>query len=395
MRISTANAYDASIARLTQHARELSDAQDQISSLKRVNRASDDPSAAARAERATASLQRLEANQRAVDTSLSRMTMAESALGDSIDLLQRARELMMSAGNASYSDSERNALAVELRGIRDQLLAVSNRDDGAGSYLFGGQGSSSPPFVDAPGAVAFRGSQGQTSAADGESMPLALDGASIWLQAAGGNGSFVTQATSVSGDVRIDAGRVVDPSALTGSSYSIVFTSETTYSVLRDGAATAQVDVPYVSGKSIEFDGMTMAVTGSAATGDRFDVVPAERDLNIFTALDAAATALETPGRSSGQIAQANTFALRDINQSMERLSSARSVAGQAMDRLESATGRIGAQTVAQKTVRSQAEDLDMVQALSDFDTRQTGYDAALKAYSMVQKLSLFDYVKF
>ena len=34
-----------------------------------------------------------------------------------------------------------------------------------------------------------------------------------------------------------------------------------------------------------------------------------------------------------------------------------------------------------------------MVQAVSDFQNQQTGYDAALKVYSMVQRMSLFDYV--
>jgi flagellar hook-associated protein 3 FlgL len=34
-----------------------------------------------------------------------------------------------------------------------------------------------------------------------------------------------------------------------------------------------------------------------------------------------------------------------------------------------------------------------MVQAVSSFQNQQTGYDAALRAYSMVQRLSLFDYI--
>ena len=34
-----------------------------------------------------------------------------------------------------------------------------------------------------------------------------------------------------------------------------------------------------------------------------------------------------------------------------------------------------------------------MTQAISEFSRQQTGYDAALKAYSLVQRLSLFNYV--
>jgi flagellar hook-associated protein 3 FlgL len=36
-----------------------------------------------------------------------------------------------------------------------------------------------------------------------------------------------------------------------------------------------------------------------------------------------------------------------------------------------------------------------MVQAISDFQNKQSGYDAALKSYSMVQRLSLFQYLNY
>ena len=42
---------------------------------------------------------------------------------------------------------------------------------------------------------------------------------------------------------------------------------------------------------------------------------------------------------------------------------------------------------------RSRAEDLDMPQAISEFQSQQTGYDSALKTYAAVQRLSLFNYI--
>jgi len=56
-------------------------------------------------------------------------------------------------------------------------------------------------------------------------------------------------------------------------------------------------------------------------------------------------------------------------------------------------TDRLDAQKLQGQTERSNAEDLDMVQAISDFQNKQSGYDAALKSYSMVQRLSLFQYL--
>ncbi|MFS9669920.1 hypothetical protein, partial [Klebsiella pneumoniae] len=73
--------------------------------------ASDDPTGAARAERAQAAIGRVEANQRALEASRNSMTLSEAALGNANDLLQQVRESMVAAGNASYSDSERQGLA--------------------------------------------------------------------------------------------------------------------------------------------------------------------------------------------------------------------------------------------------------------------------------------------
>ena len=63
------------------------------------------------------------------------------------------------------------------------------------------------------------------------------------------------------------------------------------------------------------------------------------------------------------------------------------------LNRIDSESSRLYDQKLASTTDRSNAEDVDMVHAISDFQNQQTGYDAALKSYAMVQRLSLFQYV--
>jgi flagellar hook-associated protein 3 FlgL len=77
----------------------------------------------------------------------------------------------------------------------------------------------------------------------------------------------------------------------------------------------------------------------------------------------------------------------------MDHLGSTRSQLGESLNRADAVEVRLSQQALMAAADRSAAEDLDMVQAVSDFQNQQTGYDAALKAYSMVQRLSLFDYV--
>jgi len=395
MRIATSHAYDQTIARLSERQRDLVETQSRISSNKQVLRASDDPVNAARAERAMATIARSEAGLRSVDASRNAMTQAESALGDAAELLQRARELFVASGDAAYGDSERQALAGQIRDLRAQLLAVANRGDGAGGYLFAGQGSSAPPFVDAAGGVAYTGTSG--SAMAGPGLPMTLDGAATWLTAPTGNGVFETRVGVATGSAWIDGGRVADPAALTGSDYTIAFNvvaGVTTYSVLENGLPTALVDVPYVDGQAIEFDGMSVTVKGTPAAGDRFEIVPSTATLSVFELLDRAALELATPMRSGGQIHQSTATHLRDIDAVMTRMGMVRAGTGEALTAIDAAQGRLDESAFLGEVERSAAEDLDLVSALSSLQTQQTAYETALQAYASVQRLSLFDYIR-
>ncbi len=397
LRISTRRANETGIEVLQKRQIELADAQERLTSGKRVAKASDDPAAAARAERALAGQMRAETSQRAVDASRTAMSLSETAMGDSLELLQQAREAMVAAGNASYSDQERSNLAEKLRAIRNQLLSVANRTDGAGSFLFGGQGATTQPFVDAAGGVAYRGVSGERRTEMGTDLPLTVDGDGVFMTARTGNGVFQTSAGAGVTGSWIDNGQVSNPAALTGSTYTLQFSvsgGATTYAVLKDGNPTAVTAAPYASGQDITVDGMTFRISGTPANGNSFTVQPSASTLSIFDTLDRAVAQLATSGRSSAQIAQGNTDALRDIDQSMAQLQGARAVAGEMLSRIEGETSRLADQKLAGQVQRSDAEDLDMTDAISKFQTMQTGYDAALKSYSMVQRLSLFDYLK-
>lgn len=397
MRVSTANSFDASVDSLIKRQTALATAQEQLTTGKRVNRASDDPAAAARAERALAAETHTDAVQRAVNASQNAMQLSESALGDAGDLLQQIREAMVAAGNGSYSDQERRAQAEKIAGLRTQLLAVANRQDGAGSYLFGGQSPDHAPFLDAAGGVTYQGTSGQLDAASGDPLPLSVDGRAAWVSGRTGNGVFTTApAAANTGQAWVDTGRVTDPSQVTGDSYSIVFAvagGVTTYSVLQNGNPTAVAGVPYTSGRAIGIDGLSATVSGVPADGDTFDLAPSTADLNIFDAIDQAVVALNTPLRTPSQIAQTNSTYLAAVDSAMAQMQSVRAQVGETLGRIDNATGRLDDLRLAAQTDRSNAEGLDMVKAISDFQNKQTGYDAALKSYSLVQKMSLFNYI--
>jgi len=397
--IATATAYNNSLEALMKRQTTMSNTQEQLTTGKRVNRASDDPAAAARAERALAAEARSTASQRAVDASNNAMALTESALGDAGELLQQIREKLVQAGDASLTDADRKSLAAEVGEMRKQLLSIANRTDGAGTYLFGGQSADQAPFVDAAGGVQFAGQAGAQQSASGEPLPLTVDGQVAWMSAGSGNGVFATGATVSNGSAWIDAGSVTDPSQITGASYRIAFdasSSPTTYSIYSPPSATTpmagQAGIAFKSPQAIQVDGVSATISGSPADGDTFTIA-LSTPISVFDAVDQALVDLNTTNRTSSQNTQANTLNIASLDSVMGQLQATRSQVGATLDRVEGVTNRLSALKLASQTERSNAEDLDMTQAISDFSSQQTGYDAALKSYSMVQKLSLFNYL--
>lgn len=405
MRITTAAAFQKSVSNLQERQRKLQDAQEHIGAQKRVLRASDDPVAAARAERARGQIASSDAQQRSLQASRNAMTQAESTLGNAGELLTDAYTALMSAGNGAFDDANRATVAQTLQNLRDQLLMLANREDGSGNYVFGGQGASTPPFVmDGSGKVSFKGDRGEQATAGAEALPLTLDGAAAWVNAADGNGFFKTTNTN-STTAYSDGGRVTDPKTFFDQTspppdYKVQFSTASgslTYTVFKDGAAMPDAtDKPWAGGstaKAVAFDGMSLSIGGLPADGDVFEVRLSQPRHNVFETLDKAIQELRTPGRTSAQLSQTIQDGLAGISRSSDVLSALRSRVGEALVHIDQAEERNGTAKLQAQTVRSEAEDLDVVAALADMQLQSTNYDVALKTYSMVQKLSIFNHI--
>lgn len=136
-----------------------------------------------------------------------------------------------------------------------------------------------------------------------------------------------------------------------------------------------------------------LSLDGSAAWMQAADPANAGGTISVFDALDRTIADLQTPGRSSADIAQTVRTGLARIDAVAQGLSLARTAAGTTLQRIDAIDQRLGQDSDLARQQRSNAEDLDLVQAISDFQAQQTGYDAALKAYATVQRMSLFQYL--
>ncbi|MBC7682425.1 MAG: flagellar hook-associated protein FlgL [Ferruginibacter sp.] len=420
-RLSSANGYDNALRNLTNRYTTMSALQENMTSGKKILRPSDDPTGAGQAERANTRIDRIKTEQRALDTQVSAVTQAESTLGQATDLLTEFRTLVVQAGDGANSPVERDTIAKQLVSIRDEMLTLANKKDSNGMPLFNGLGSTVRPFdnpVPPGSAYSYNGLPGQTAASN-VAIPFTLDGRAAWMDVAQGNGVFnVDLGATNTGKAFTDIGVVtnaslaMNPSATTpdsGTDFTVTFavpvapaTGATTYTVTNNTTAFTSPAQTYTAGQSIVMGGISMVVRGAPDNGDTLDTklnVPGNRP-SIFEVLDRSIASMYAVGSttvgassSDANFNQQQAISLAQIDTSMEKISASRGKAGDLLTRADRITSTQADNTIQAKTDKSNAEDIDMIAAAADQSNQQTAYQAALKSYASIQKLSLFSFI--
>jgi flagellar hook-associated protein 3 FlgL len=119
--------------------------QRQVSTGKRIERPSDDPSATLGSIGEHNETAAIDQYARTTDTIGSRLAVVDTVLSDLILQIERAQVASASARGSSKTQSQRDAAATELEGIRDMVLGnMTTAFNGA--YLFSGSNSTVPPY---------------------------------------------------------------------------------------------------------------------------------------------------------------------------------------------------------------------------------------------------------
>ena len=413
-RLGSANTYDNALRNIANRQSALSGLQENLTSGKKVVRASDDPTGAAQAERALTRISRITTDQRALESQRNAIAMAESTLGDVSNALQSFRELVVSAGNGVHSAADRQTIALQLTGLRDQIMGLANTKDTNGQPLFSALGSALTPFV-GPQSTSpdyqFNGLPGQTASSE-VAIPFALDGDSAFMLQVVRDGAYniTTSGPTASGTspLKVNVALSVPAATVDDSTYKISITdviagttpgtSTATYTIDTTTSGTTPVTTTQVGLQSIDYPtgslpisipGRVVTITGTPVGGDIAKIDPSP---SLFSVLDNAIR--DIGGAANGAAAtQAVGQALGNIDIGMGRVSAVRGQAGDLLNRADRITSNQSARSIQMEADRSRAEDLDMVKGISDFQKTQTGYQVALQSYAQIQKLSLFNYI--
>jgi len=159
MKVSTSYFYDRSTTGITEAQGRLATVQAKLASGKQLVAPSEDPDKALAIDRINTSIAGQEALRERLDTVRARIDAQETALGSASTMLIRIKELALRGVDDTLSPSNREAIALEIELLREQMVTVANSRDDGGAYLFAGSAVGAPPYQDGGDAVAYQGDQ--------------------------------------------------------------------------------------------------------------------------------------------------------------------------------------------------------------------------------------------
>lgn len=132
----------------------------QLTSGKEIRRPSDNPFKVARSMQLHTDINANKQYNNNITDTINFLDATDTALNQLTNVMQRTRELMVSAGNASYGEDERKAIQEEIKQQTREISQILNTNFD-GKYIFGGTKGTSKPtdvqndelvFVDKAGA---------------------------------------------------------------------------------------------------------------------------------------------------------------------------------------------------------------------------------------------------
>jgi flagellar hook-associated protein 3 FlgL len=203
MRITFSDQHRLTSDGINRAAERLFEWQRQVATGKRIQRASDDPSAAAAASVERGTLASIDQYSETADSANARLTVVDTVLSDIVQQLTSAQVTVLSARGTTLTAQQREAKAQELETLRDALFQDLNSSF-RGTYVFAGAASTTRPYN--------KDNAGVVSSYQGSTVEVAVDIDNGLEVAVGLNGEELARGSEVEDlfqvfDRAIDAAR--------------------------------------------------------------------------------------------------------------------------------------------------------------------------------------------
>lgn len=186
MTISTSYLFDRAAQQMSNVQSRVVKSQADVASGKQVQRPSDAPEQAALIQRYKSLLARHENYISNMGLVKARLDVENGAIDSVVNLMFRAKELVVQASNDSVSATDRQSIATELQGLREQILSLANSQDNNGNYLFSGSRVGQPAFAvpadDPTASPMYQGDRTRMGVMIGDqrSLPINRAGADVF-----------------------------------------------------------------------------------------------------------------------------------------------------------------------------------------------------------------------
>lgn len=150
MRVTTNQVFAMGFNAIQKHQNDLLDVQEKLSTGMRVNRPSDDPVATSQIHTINRTINTIDQYARNGDYAKSQLVLEETAVQDTIDILQRVRELAVQMSNDTYNEDQRRNAAYEIDQLQLHVKGTMNMKNSEGEYMFAGSNVKNTPFVEDP-----------------------------------------------------------------------------------------------------------------------------------------------------------------------------------------------------------------------------------------------------
>lgn len=351
MRVSTNHYFLSGFGAMNKYQEDILKLQIQLSTQKKINLPSDNPTGMAQVGSINQSLTALEQYKKNGDFAKAQLAVEETSLETVTGSLQRIRVLGIQMSNDTYNLDQRRAVALEVEQLQQHILGVMNMKNSEGEYIYSGSNVKHTPFIDAE----FRVPDGVTfDPLDPDQLETEKFMTYIGNQNAGDD--YIEQANFGGRFVQIgfDHNDKLEPD---------------------DEANMSRVRI---------------SDTGSSVFG--FTTYPATSlpdgvDHNIWNVLEVMRTRLlagEKPGDD----------VLDDLKNSITNISETVATIGSRQVRIQTSYETAESFKIPLMQHRSDLEDTDVLEGISKLMVSQNALQMAQNVFSRVQQMSLFDYLR-
>jgi flagellar hook-associated protein 3 FlgL len=220
---------------------QLSQTQQKLSSGRELTKPSDDPYATSKALSLSNELEGTQQYERTVNDATSWANLTETSFNSINNAAQRARTLLVQAGNDTNGADSRSAIADEIDQLIDEMKGDANVQYG-GQYIFSGANTTQAPYVvgGSPANDAYQGDSGGVFRQIGPGVSVQINtlGSGVLGSGVPGDGGLISVLRTISQHLR--SGTATDADALRTTDLSSLDTAMDNVTAARslNGATT-------------------------------------------------------------------------------------------------------------------------------------------------------------